>query len=34
MTVAREEIFGPVMVVLKYSTEDEASRAPTTPSTA
>jgi retinal dehydrogenase len=31
MTIAREEIFGPVMCVLKYSSVDEVSEIPTRP---
>ena len=29
MTIAREEIFGPVLSVISYDSEDEASRSPT-----
>jgi acyl-CoA reductase-like NAD-dependent aldehyde dehydrogenase len=33
-TVAREEVFGPVLAVLAYDTVDDAVSSPTTPSTA
>jgi aldehyde dehydrogenase (NAD+) len=33
MTIAREEIFGPVLSVLRYRDEDEAIASPTTPPT-
>ena len=34
MSIAREEIFGPVLSVIPFSGEGEAVRWPTTPSTA
>ena len=34
MTIAREEIFGPVLCILGYDDLDQASRSPTTPNTA
>jgi len=34
MTVAREEIFGPVLVIIPYETEEDAVRSPTTRLTA
>ena len=34
MRIAQEEIFGPVLVVIPYDTEDEAIGSPTTPHTA
>ena len=34
MTIAQEEIFGPVLSIMPYDTEDEAVASPTTSSTA
>ena len=34
MTIVREEIFGPVMSILTFETEEEVIRAPTTPTSA
>ena len=34
MTIAQEEIFGPVLAVIPYDTEDDAMASPTTRSTA
>ena len=34
MTIAQEEIFGPVLAIMPYDDEDEAVGSPTTPSTA
>ena len=34
MTPVKEEIFGPVVVVVPFDDDDEASRSPTAPTTA
>jgi aldehyde dehydrogenase (NAD+) len=34
MTIARQEIFGPVLSIIPFDTEEEASASPMTPSTA
>ena len=34
MTIAQEEIFGPVLSIIPYEDEDDAVGSPTTPSTA